>query len=230
MINTNKTRWITVLTFLIFGSFLNQSFCEDVTVTSYPSAPAENNMQTLSGSLTNAINTLTSPYGKHTGNSTRAQATAMPTTSEWRCLPPGVKAKVDDADVKITVSWPSSTIFTPAWINRTSLCSTATNEWNAFFNRVRNHELGHHTTTANYCVESIIVGGYFTGVDFGAESTWFGITQENDAKLNAQNQVITKCVTQANLIANYISGPLVSIYHSQVGSTTSAPSPAAECQ
>lgn len=230
MINTNKIRWPNVLSFLFLNFFLSQSFCEDVTVNPYPSSPAENNMQTVSGSLANAINTLKSPFGKHSGSLTIAQPTAMPTTLEMRCLPPGVKAKVDDTDVKITVSWPSSIIYTPAWINRTSLCSSATNEWNAFYNRVRSHELGHHTTTANYCVESIIVGGYFTGVDFSTESTWFGVTQINDAKLNAQNQVITKCVVQAKLIANYIGGPLVNFYHSQVGATTSPPSAAAECQ
>lgn len=212
---------------------LTNSHCENVTLSKYPDPPAEADQQKVSGSFANAVNTLTSPFGKHSGSLTKAVPTAMPVSWDWRCNPIPVvqlKAIIDDSDVKISVSWPSSTIYTPKWINRTSHCFSATNEWNAFYNRVKTHELGHHATTANYCVESIIIPGYFTGVDFSADSGWFGVTQKNNAKLNAQNQVITKCVTQANLIANYISETLVQYYHSQVGATTDPPNIAADCK
>lgn len=120
-----NSKTFTVYTLGLFS--IMAGHCEDVMLSPYPSPPGEGNMQTVSGSFTNAVNSLTSPLGKHIGNVTKAVPTSMPTSLEWNCLPLKVKAVIDDADVKVDVSWPSSTIYTPAWINRTSHCSSATN-------------------------------------------------------------------------------------------------------
>jgi hypothetical protein len=222
---------ITILVIVLSIILPQLAYSEEASISTYPSPPSESNMQTVTGSLTEASAALNSPFGKHVGNQTRVDPTPIPPTLEYRCqnFTVQVKASIDDSDVELAVSWLSSTIFTPAWVNRTSHCLSATAEWNAFYNRVRNHELGHHETTANYCVESIIIPGYFTGVDFNAESPWYGILQTSEAVLSAQNQLMTKCVIQANLISDYISGPLVEQYHSQVGATTTRPNANAEC-
>lgn len=206
-------KYISVLlTFLVTSLALGH----DVTIDTVPS-PTYAIKQTVTGSLTDAATALTNPVGRCTITFNVSLTASTPTgISCCNGLLPGRKADIADSSVKVKVVFGINKIELPDWTNRTSTCTSATDEWNKAYNSLKTHEIGHDTVNKDFFKESNLKPAYFDSADFSTTSSCMGLLQQSSANDDARNKVKAKLATIKSSMET-ARNAAQDAYHGQVG-------------
>lgn len=202
----------------------------------YPTEP-DGVMAVLTGKLTDVVDQLQAridngekEIGLHSMTYTYSVGQYLPHHEKKCCVDAVTEGKYMTYEItklKVTVTY--DRIFLPIWTDRQSNCASATNEWNAFYTRVEDHEKGHREVSKEFfkpdhikTLASLFEWRFETPctklADYDAQKAREEITKKFQESWNGFG---------AELESDYNHHQ--EVYHQQVGESIAIPSKTAEC-